>query len=566
MAVRSQIGGIRIFAELQEGATTLVYKGYQPALDRVVLLKVLRPEFGGDPEVSRRFQEEARLFARVQHPNVVAVYDYGQEDEVSYFAAEFVDGVNLQELLASRSLPPDLASFVLLEVARGLKAAHDEHILHLDIKPSNILISQAGQVKLTDFGMAAVRDSSGDAPLGEVRGTLAYLSPEQVLGRDVGKSSDLFSLGATFYEMLMGTRPFVGREEHDYLEAIVNHDPLPLLRSRRDLPTELADICARLLAKEADQRYPDCDGLIADLLTFRRSHDLHAGSAELGAYLEAPEAYSSPKPEVGGEKSRPEERARETFGRRTGLLAGTVVVVGLIFYLLFAYNAAQERDPADSRPEAAEAEQTDRASEKLPSPADESTLAAVPASQRLQPAEREPRTVPAETISTDPKSSLDGGNTDSEPPRAPSEPAFGYLQVSCKPWAAVFVDGDSVAVTPMREPIRLSAGMHRLALKNPGFPEHEVLVDVPENGTRLYQVSLWSFVGQLELEVSPWAEVYIDGEYRDTTPLRDPLILEPGPHTLELRHPALGSWETEIDIKPGETLRLRFNLQSLLNP
>ena len=217
-----KIADIQPFAELARSATTVVYKGYQRSLGRFVLLKVLQPGLGHDDERVLRFEAEARLIAQVQHPNVVAIYAAGYDDGQAYLAAEFVEGVDGRELVARGPLPPELAVFIVLEVARGLQAAHAHGILHRDLKPSNILISHAGQVKLTDFGMASLAD---DEAGGEVRGTSGYLAPELVRGEPPTEASDLFSLGVTFYEALAGRAAFTGADTGALLDAVLHEPP-----------------------------------------------------------------------------------------------------------------------------------------------------------------------------------------------------------------------------------------------------------------------------------------------------------------------------------------------------
>ncbi|RMF60821.1 MAG: serine/threonine protein kinase, partial [Bacteroidetes bacterium] len=150
------IGDFQPFAELARRPATIVYKAYQSSLERFVLLKVLRPEYARDEDLARRFEAEARLLARIQHPNVVAVYACGRHGEHLYLAAEYVEGTDLAALLRHGPLPPALALYVAREAARGLQAAHAQGILHRDLKPGNILVALDGQVKLTDFGMASL--------------------------------------------------------------------------------------------------------------------------------------------------------------------------------------------------------------------------------------------------------------------------------------------------------------------------------------------------------------------------------------------------------------------------
>ena len=169
MGDRRPVGDVQPFAELYRSATTVVFKGYQQSLDRFVLLKRLRPEAGLDERIAQRFQDEARLIARVQHPNVVAIHAYGEDEISAYLIGEFIDGPDLQSLLERGALPVELAVFILREAARGLGAAHDRGIVHRDIKPGNILISYEGQVKVADFGMASFMVDDLDEFEGEVR-------------------------------------------------------------------------------------------------------------------------------------------------------------------------------------------------------------------------------------------------------------------------------------------------------------------------------------------------------------------------------------------------------------
>src|SRR5690554_5446395 len=173
MGITGLVEDIQPFAELFEGATTLVYKAYQRSEDRFVLLKTLRLEYRFDEDLSRRFEEEARIASSIEHPNVVRMLAYGQGSRGAYLVAEYVDGLNLADIIAAGKTPPELSAYVLRETGLGLQAAHDMGILHRDIKPSNILVSFDGQVKLTDFGMASLIESGQSDT---VRGTLAYLA------------------------------------------------------------------------------------------------------------------------------------------------------------------------------------------------------------------------------------------------------------------------------------------------------------------------------------------------------------------------------------------------------
>lgn len=565
MAALKQIGDIQIFAEISQGALTTVYKGYQHHLQRLVLLKVLRPEFNHDDKLTRRFAKEARLIAKIQHPNVVTIYDQGHSEHFIYFATEYVEGFSLHQLLERGKLPPELAGFILLEAAKGLQAAHDKNILHKDIKPSNILISHEGQVKLTDFGMAALHESHEEEDSQEVSGTLSYMAPEQILGNEISTYSDIFSLGATFFEMLSGRAAFPGATPNDSFKTILNSDPTEFLKYRNDIPETLRRICKRMLKKTPRERYPNCKELIKDLQSEISSASIFVYGKQLRRYLQDPRSYT---PHTITSDQLAQKPSREQLGNPLlpGLLIVTLLILG---YIGFSSHNKPENPALRNHPDPVATVQitTEKDETALPKSvvsAEDSVPSDIPATTNGKTKHTKvgtnaltiKETQFVEKLSDDLQIS---GASDSPQ----SELKTGYLKVVCAPWAYVFLNGDSLGQTPLNEPIRV--GKHDLVLRNPEFPNHKTAIEIAADRTTDLEVSLWSLVGTLKIDVSPWAQVYIDGEYQDTVPPQArPLILAPGKHALELKHPGLGSWQTEIDVKAGEPLDLKFNLRNLL--
>ena len=580
-----KIADIQPFAELAQGSTTVVYKGYQQGLDRFVLLKVLRPGLGHDDERLRRFEDEARLIAQVQHPNVVAVYAAGRDDGQAYIAAEFVDGFDLRDLAAQRPLPPELAIFIVLEAARGLQAAHAHGILHRDLKPSNILIAHEGQVKLTDFGMASFLEGEDGA---EVRGTPGYLAPELVQGAPPTKASDLFSLGATFYEILAGRAAFAGDDTGALLDAVLHHDPLPRLERFTDLPEAVRRICARLLAKDPAARYPDANALIDDLEAFRAAHGVTIGAAALKTYLEDPETYwrlqraqvtlalpvePTTVPEAEDRSGVPPARPARS-GRVRWAWGGALVllVVGGLGGSLILKDAPPPSPPPPAEPVEEVADRLPEAAIDQSVPPGETDAAeATPAITMAEPEPEAPQQTeqpeaidpPAEDAEETPPP-VEADTTAmalvaGTPPDTAAAVVPGTLSVEVQPWADVYVDDELMGRTPFA-PLTLAAGTYRITFKNPQFPTHDTEMTIRAGETETIRFSLWDLVGRLSLEVSPWAVVVIDGVVRDTIPLERPLIVEPGDRRLALRHPNLGVLDTLITVVPGEIKTLQFNL------
>jgi serine/threonine-protein kinase len=555
MGANGAIGGIQPFAELAQGATTVVYKGYQRALDRFVLLKVLRPEYSLDAELVQQFEAEARLLAKVQHPNVVALYAYGQQDARTYLAAEFVEGVSLRDLLQTGPLPWPLAVFVLYKAAQGLAAAHEKGILHRDLKPSNLMVAQDGQVKLTDFGFASL--AAPDDGL-EVRGTPAYLAPEQVLGQPASPTTDLFALGVTFFEMLTGTPAFTGDTLSHLFDAVVHDDPA----LAGDLPAAVRVVAARLLEKTPTARYPNTAALLADLAPLHRSYPV--GEADLAAYLADPATFvqSPAVPEEAAPAATAVPPAptapRRRWLRHPVVLGGVVVLlIGLTGLFLWGPSVSEGDRSLQGWPFSLS--RTDHAS-----PA--TRPATVPDSAQMTPADVLPLSSVADSGRV-PSLSSGAATVAPPPPPAPRlrEPVLpevahgiGTLRIDSSPWAVVYVDGDSMGSTPLT--LTLAAGTRQLRLRHPDFPEHQSNLDIHSGEADTLSVSFWRMVGQVSLEVSPWAQVYIDGVLRDTTPLDRPLILRPGTYTLRLEHPDLGHLERALTVAAGTTQTLRFNL------
>ena len=262
-----------------KGGMAEVFLAQDQLLDRPVAVKRLSSEHAADPSFVERFRREAQAAAKLTHPNIVAVFDYFEEDGDYFIVQEFVDGRSLAELLrAEGRLHPDRAADIAADIAAGLGAAHREGMVHRDVKAGNVLVAKDGQVKVADFGIARVF-AGGDSELtkaGTVMGTATYFSPEQAQGKPVDPRSDLYSLGVVLYEMLVGQPPFSGDEPVAIAYAHVHEVPKALRAVDPALPVEIDAITMKLLAKDPANRYPSADDLRADLRRFREGHKIPA--------------------------------------------------------------------------------------------------------------------------------------------------------------------------------------------------------------------------------------------------------------------------------------------------
>ncbi len=260
----------RIVQPLGNGGMAEVYLAHDNILDRDVALKVMSGRYASDEEFVERFKREAQSAAALSHPNIVSIFDRGaSEDGTYYIAMEYLPGGTLKDRIMKRgALPPRTAAAVALQIAEALCAAHERGVIHRDIKPHNILITESGDVKVTDFGIARAASSSTMTRTGSILGTAHYISPEQAMGEPVGPASDLYSLGVVLYEMLTGELPFDAETPLGIAMKHVNGHLRPPKEVNPNVPDGLNAITARLLAKDPLDRYASDAELIEDLERF----------------------------------------------------------------------------------------------------------------------------------------------------------------------------------------------------------------------------------------------------------------------------------------------------------
>jgi serine/threonine-protein kinase len=264
-----KVDGYEILGELGRGGMGVVYKARHLKLDRIVALKMVLAGAHASESQLDRFILEAQAVARLQHPDIVQVFEVGEHDGLPYFSLEFVEGGTLAHKIAGKPMPPRSAAEMALILAGAMQVAHKKNIIHRDLKPANILLTTEGLPKITDFGLAKKLEDedSHQTRSGAIMGTPSYMSPEQAWGETdkIGPLADQYALGAMLYEMLTGRPPFQGTTPLDTLEQVRSQDPIPPSRLLPKVPKDLETICLKALQKETKKRYADCEGLASDL-------------------------------------------------------------------------------------------------------------------------------------------------------------------------------------------------------------------------------------------------------------------------------------------------------------
>jgi serine/threonine protein kinase/dienelactone hydrolase len=272
-------GKYKIIEVSGRGGMGIVYRAEDTKLKRNVALKFLPPELTQDEEARERFVLEAQAAAALSHPNICTIHEIDEEEGKSFIAMEYVEGQTLRAKIEKGPMEIDESLDIAIQVAGGLEEAHKKGIIHRDIKSANIMVTDKGQAKIMDFGLAKVKGATLLTREGTTLGTVAYMSPEQAKGKEVDHRSDIWSLGVVLYEMLCGQLPFKGEREASILYSVVHEEPKPLKEIKRDLPPELQEIITRSLKKKPESRYSSAAEILKDL---RKYQDV-LRAEELGA-------------------------------------------------------------------------------------------------------------------------------------------------------------------------------------------------------------------------------------------------------------------------------------------
>ncbi|RIK32424.1 MAG: hypothetical protein DCC56_01030 [Anaerolineae bacterium] len=317
------LGPYRIISQVGQGGMATVYKAYQPSMDRNVAIKVLPRQLAESPEFAARFQQEARIIARLEHPHILPVFDFGESDGVTYFVMRYLEAGTLKTKMEAGPLSLNEIDRLFTQLAEALNYAHGHGIIHRDLKPANALIDESGNLFLTDFGIAKLLESASPrlTQTDAIMGTPAYISPEQARAETVNQRSDIYSLGIILYEMVTGSVPFVADTP---LAVILKHisDPLPPPSIvKKDIPQPIERVILKALAKEPDDRYATASEFLS---AWKRALE------ETETARPSSDRISTPASRAGTVASVPQAAPQPARGR-TGWVVGCLALACLGF-------------------------------------------------------------------------------------------------------------------------------------------------------------------------------------------------------------------------------------------
>jgi eukaryotic-like serine/threonine-protein kinase len=327
-------GRYELHAVIGEGSFGRVYRGRDCRLARRVAVKVIKPWWAEDPAWVRSFEREAQLLASISDFGIVQIFDVGFAPEGLYYVAELVDGESLASRLRNGRLAPAEACDIAEQLARALARAHQQRVVHRDVKPANVLIASDGRIKVADFGVARLAEGSSDAPAATVVGTPQYMAPEQARGGRTSPATDVYGMGVVLYEMLAGHPPFAGKSAVELAIRHLHDEPPPLPQGS---PPTLRLIVGRALAKDPGERYPDGGAMALALAQARAST---ARAADVGSARRAvPERRTAERTDQGrpegiaptrvGERMSPRRNVNPAERRQRIALFALVLVLGL---------------------------------------------------------------------------------------------------------------------------------------------------------------------------------------------------------------------------------------------
>jgi serine/threonine-protein kinase len=488
---------------LKKDANTSVYIANHIYLGKKIILKTLNTDELSDKTILGRFKREAKILAKLDHPNLIKVLDFGTYQNFFYLSFEYFESRNLRAIIKFNSLSIDEKTYLLIQLLKALNVAHQNRIIHRDIKPENILVNSNLDLKIADFGLAVVLNDTALTHKASIVGTPSYMSPEQIRGEELTPQTDLFSAGIVAYELFLNENPILGSDISKTINNILNYNESSILNKLADLPVNIQQVLKIMLQKNLRNRAKSA----ADVLNM------------LGVIEEVHNRITK---EIVYKR------------RNKKIIYAAIPAIIIVAVLAFLYF------------------KSDISSKKITYGYELSKSSDNPAENFFQKKQEIPLAL------TPPR---EENKTENKDEKAAVSTLPGKLFIECLPWADVFIDNKKIDTTPLSRDITLKPGIYTLKLVHPNFPVYYKKVRVHPDRIDSISVNFNNLVGFLECKINPWGNIYLNEKLYGTTPLREPLALLPGRYHLIITNPSYGRVDTSLVIEAKKTIGYNYNFQ-----
>ena len=495
-----------------------VYLANHIYLSKKIILKVLNTQKIPDPAIIERFKREAKILAKLDHPNIIKVLDFGMSKEFFYISFEYIDGESLRNVFKTKTLTIDQKEHIMIQLLQGLNYAHKNKIIHRDIKPENIFIDKNLNVKLGDFGLALSSDDNYVTNPYSIVGTPSYMSPEQIQGTKLTEQSDLFSAGVVLFELFTDVNPFLRENVTLTLNEIISHSDNSFDEKMISVPENIKIILNKMLKKNYNQRCKNA-GEILELLNVQEN-----------------------QPTLILNSTNRESIKLKLTWMALGIVA--VIACGIII-------------------ESQYKKQNDYASaiiKEINPKTDNVSINNNSAKKTEQKLNSQPEQIKIDSPNNNLTQNNQQQNLSAE--TTAKSIHYGGLFVECLPWAEVYINGEKFETTPLSRPIKLAEGEYTLKLVHPDYPIYTRIVEVKAEQVTNFRFSLDNLMGFLNCKVNPWGNVFVNGELKGQTPIQGFIKVVPGSLHLTIKNPNYKDIDTALFIHAKDTLKLKFSFKN----
>lgn len=520
MELRS-FGSYQILEKLAEKGHTQVFLALHNKLQRKTILKIY---IGMDAESIKRLEREAQVVAALLDDSFVRIYDYGEIDGKYFISMEYVEGGNLAVYLKKHQLSHKEIIEITYRIARSLAVLHEKNYIHRDLKPENILIDNSGKIKITDFGISLHPSFTKMTQEGDLLGTPLYMSPEQINNKQLTPASDLFSLGVIYYQMITGENPFEAETIGEIFSKILSFRPRSIIEYKATFPNWFVKLVEKLLEKDSTKRFENAGEVVNIIEENWSESDTMTASNKL---------------------KMPAKRIKVLFWSIFAF-----IITG-VFFTIFFFGRKERSENIDYP------FTNNSMKEKTPLLIDSTTLAL--------------RKVEELSLISPPKSDKTKDYTFIAESRDTGFSTMDTIQIIDRiesaqnasiflktwPWCEIYLNKRFIDVTPMKEALVIKPGKYNLTLKNPAFPVWSDSISLSIGQKLKLEYKLDSLFYQLDLNVVPWGEIYIDNEFIGTTPLTQPIYLTKKNHELKIINRYFNEWKEPL-VWDGKNIMAKF--------